>query len=137
MQTENSTSFFVQSTGAKLGRSLIVSFGSPARQENAGGVRQGLSPVLSRANWQHCGKFLPRQRGSCRMSSLSFTLIYHFTGLALPLQHLRSPEVTCLFTWVYKCKSDHKRKHKSMFSNSNHPGQVLHELLALWLVNLV
>lgn len=70
-----------QSTGAKLSGNLLVSFGSTARQENAGGVHQWSSPVA--ANWQDYGKFLPRQRGSCRMSSLFHTrLPLHWIGAA-------------------------------------------------------
>lgn len=58
-----------------------MSFGSTPRQKNAGGVRQWSSPAA--ANWQDCGKFLSRQRGSCRMSSLFHTCLpLHWIGAA-------------------------------------------------------
>lgn len=55
---------------------------SPTGKHKAASRPMAVTSVV-RANWQDHGKFLTMQRSSCKMSSLSFTLIYHFTGLVL------------------------------------------------------
>lgn len=61
--------------------------GQQAQQENSRYprwlARQWLSPVLSGQPGRTMENSLTRERSSCKMSSLSFTLIYHFTGLVL------------------------------------------------------
>lgn len=72
-----------------------VSLGPTARW---GKLNKASGPIsvtsVVKANWQDHGKFLTRQRSSCKMSSFSFTLLYQFTktgavsvcpGKSLPL----------------------------------------------------
>lgn len=65
-------------------------------------VHQWLSPVLSGKPGRTMENSLTRERSSCKMSSLTFTLIYHFTGVVLFSVCLQKPASISVIQSIFK-----------------------------------
>lgn len=127
VQTETSTSSPSEHQQQSWVESFLCCLAQHPGRKNAGGVHQWSSPVA--ANWQDCGKFLPRQRGSCRMSSLFHThLPLHWIGAASLLRRR-----VC---W-HGCINLLQIRNKSANQCLAIPAIQGCVLLTVWLVNLV